>query len=88
MVIHKAQFPGTTEFQEIVIPVDSRGQMLINFAGKWTTTFKHASYAEVLSTKPESTTEKGEELENKIIFRGYFQKVQNSLKCRGGGRFL
>jgi serine phosphatase RsbU (regulator of sigma subunit)/CHASE2 domain-containing sensor protein len=68
MMIHKARFPDTTEFQEIVIPVDSRGQMLINFAGKWATTFKHASYRDVLSTKPETAPDKGEGLENKIIF--------------------
>ncbi len=68
IVIHEARFPGTTESEEIVIPVDSRGQMLINFAGQWARTFKHASYADVLSAKTETASEKGEGLENKIIF--------------------
>jgi serine phosphatase RsbU (regulator of sigma subunit)/CHASE2 domain-containing sensor protein len=68
MLIHKARFPYLSVPQEITIPVDSKGQMLINFAGKWATTFKHASYQDLLSAKPETVSEKNETLENKIIF--------------------
>jgi len=68
IVIRKAQFPRATEPEDIVIPVDSKGQMIINFAGKWASTFKHASFVDVLSAKPEIPSEKVEDLENKIIF--------------------
>jgi transcriptional regulator with PAS, ATPase and Fis domain/CHASE2 domain-containing sensor protein len=51
---------------DIHIPVDSNGQMLINYAGKWSETFKHASFASVLAGD-EKTTGNMEEVEGKLI---------------------
>jgi DNA-binding NtrC family response regulator/CHASE2 domain-containing sensor protein len=51
---------------DIHIPVDSNGQMLINYAGTWRETFKHASFASVLSSD-ETTTGNMEEVEGKLI---------------------
>ena len=51
---------------DIHIPVDSNGQMLINYAGKWSETFKHASFASVLSSD-EKPTGHMEEVEGKLI---------------------
>jgi transcriptional regulator with PAS, ATPase and Fis domain/CHASE2 domain-containing sensor protein len=51
---------------DIHIPVDSNGQMLINYAGKWSETFKHASFASVLAND-EKTTGNMEEVEGKLI---------------------
>jgi len=51
---------------DIHIPVDSNGQMLINYAGKWSETFKHASFASVLASD-EKTTGNMEEVEGKLI---------------------
>lgn len=49
---------------DIDIPVDGKGQMLINFAGRWQETFKHASFAQVLSAS-EGTP--GEDLSGKLV---------------------
>jgi transcriptional regulator with PAS, ATPase and Fis domain/CHASE2 domain-containing sensor protein len=51
---------------DIYIPVDSNGQMLINYAGKWSETFKHASFASVLASE-EKITGHMEEVEGKLI---------------------
>ena len=51
---------------DIHIPVDSNGQMLINYVGKWSETFKHASFASVLASD-EKTTGHMEEVEGKLI---------------------
>jgi len=51
---------------DIHIPVDSKGQMLINYAGKWSETFKHASFASVLD-HDEQITGNMEEVEGKLI---------------------
>lgn len=49
---------------DINIPVDARGQMLINYAGRWQETFKHASFADVLSAGEGSA---GEDLAGKLV---------------------
>jgi transcriptional regulator with PAS, ATPase and Fis domain len=59
--------PGENTTSDLVIPVDSKGQMLINFAGKWGDTFKHASFASVLSTENKDTKGESEDLTGKII---------------------
>ncbi|MBT6716341.1 MAG: CHASE2 domain-containing protein, partial [Nitrospina sp.] len=51
---------------DIHIPVDLKGQMLINYAGKWSETFKHASFASVL-TNDEKIADNMEEVEGKLI---------------------
>ncbi|MGP0565587.1 MULTISPECIES: sigma 54-interacting transcriptional regulator [unclassified Nitrospina] len=47
------QFPGSTVKRDITIPVDEQGQMLINYAGRWSETFLHASMSAVLD-RPEA----------------------------------
>ncbi len=58
---------GDNTSGDLVIPVDSKGQMLINFAGKWENTFKHASFASVLSAGQTDSQEELEDLTGKII---------------------
>ncbi|MEO2044810.1 MAG: sigma 54-interacting transcriptional regulator [Nitrospinaceae bacterium] len=38
-----------THPEETRIPIDEKGQLLINYAGRWQETFEHASFASVLS---------------------------------------
>jgi transcriptional regulator with PAS, ATPase and Fis domain/CHASE2 domain-containing sensor protein len=58
--------PGSSDTTDIDIPVDSHGQMLINYAGRWAETFKHASFASVLSENTK-TSKAGEDLSGKLI---------------------
>ena len=51
---------------DISIPVDSNGQMLINYAGRWEETFKHESFASVLSNDPK-TSKSVEDLTGKLV---------------------
>ena len=62
--LKQARLPGNRV--DIHIPVDANGQMLINYAGKWSETFKHASFASVLASD-EKTTGNMEEVEGKLI---------------------
>ncbi|MBT3509262.1 MAG: sigma 54-interacting transcriptional regulator [Nitrospina sp.] len=64
ILLKQASLPGNRV--DIQIPVDSNGQMLINYAGKWSETFKHASFASVLAND-EKTTGNMEEVEGKLI---------------------
>ena len=66
ILLKQANLPGKLGQIDIHIPVDSNGQMLINYAGKWSKTFKHASFASVLSND-EKTTGSMEEVEGKLI---------------------
>ena len=66
ILLKKANLPGNRGQVDIHIPVDSNGQMLINYAGIWRETFKHASFTSVLSSD-ETTTGKMEEVEGKLI---------------------
>jgi len=65
--ISEAQISGANNIEKIVIPVDSKGQMLINYAGQWGQAFKHASFASVLSVKGQGQSQEAEDLEGKII---------------------
>ena len=66
ILLKKAKLPGNQNRIDILIPVDSNGQMLINYAGKWNETFKHASFASVLASD-EKTTGNMEGVEGKLI---------------------
>ncbi len=66
VVLQKALYPGAAARKDISIPVDKQGQMLINFAGRWSRTFKHASFYRVLE-KEEAVKGKGETLEGKLV---------------------
>ena len=43
-----ALFPDEDRRRDIVIPIDDRGMMLINYAGKWTETFHHYSFKNII----------------------------------------
>jgi len=49
--LNQATFPNG-QSSDIQIPVDSKGQMLINYAGPWKTTFIKTSFACVLAEAP------------------------------------
>ena len=59
--------PGGREIKNIRIPIDTRGQMLINYAGRWEETFKHASFASVLSGENLGANKKNEDLTGKLV---------------------
>ena len=59
--------PGGREITNIRIPIDARGQMLINYAGRWEETFKHASFASVLSGENLGTNKQNEDLTGKLV---------------------
>jgi len=67
IVISGVALSGENTTKDLIIPVDSKGQMLINFAGKWENTFKHASFASVLSTGKKGSQDGLEDLTGKII---------------------
>lgn len=67
LVVSGVALPGENTTRELIIPVDSKGQMLINFAGKWESTFKHASFASVLSLGENASQEGLEDLTGKLI---------------------
>ena len=67
LVIPGIALMGDKNPKDLIIPVDSKGQMLINFAGKWESTFKHASFAAVLSGRSAGSPKKNEDLTGKII---------------------
>jgi transcriptional regulator with PAS, ATPase and Fis domain/CHASE2 domain-containing sensor protein len=52
---------------DINIPVDTRGQMLINYAGPWENTFKHATFASILNEKNPEPNQKRESLQGKLV---------------------
>lgn len=65
LILPRAVFPGSAKPVDISVPIDRHGQMLINFVGTWTKTFKHASFASVLEAKPGQS--QGEDLTGKLI---------------------
>jgi transcriptional regulator with PAS, ATPase and Fis domain/CHASE2 domain-containing sensor protein len=67
IIISGVALQGENTIRDLIIPVDSKGQMLINFAGKWENTFKHASFASILSAGKKDSKEGLEDLTGKII---------------------
>lgn len=53
IVLRQIHHPKNTYPEDIHIPIDSQGQMLINYAGKWGT-FRHISFASLLADDPKS----------------------------------
>ena len=62
-----ARRPGTTDTDDIVIPIDRNGNMVINFIGSWER-MKHYSFADVLRASEDQDEMEiwGEELSGKI----------------------
>ena len=56
-----------TRPEETRIPIDSKGQMLINYAGRWQETFKHMSFASVLSELKQKELDDLGGLEGKLV---------------------
>ncbi|MFQ5717458.1 MAG: CHASE2 domain-containing protein, partial [Nitrospinales bacterium] len=63
ILLKQAKFPDRDKAVDIRIPIDSKGQMLVNFAGRWEDTFKHASFASALT---QGGGEEGEDLSGKL----------------------
>ncbi|NIQ03900.1 MAG: CHASE2 domain-containing protein, partial [Nitrospinaceae bacterium] len=64
LTLPQAKPPGESQAMDISIPIDRKGQMLINFAGTWRDTFKHASFAAALKAGGKG---QGEDLTGKLI---------------------
>lgn len=47
ILLKDAHFPGG-RIRDIAIPIDDKGQMMINFAGKWRDVFRHISFTGIL----------------------------------------
>lgn len=61
--------------KSIKVPTDAEGTVLVNYAGKWTETFKHYSFADVLrsfykTVEGEKTVLNLAEFSNKVCFIG------------------
>ncbi len=61
--------------EKIEVPLDHRGNLVINWAGRWKNTFKHYSYADVLTSyaklkKGEKTDTDLDGLKGKFVFIG------------------
>ena len=67
IVLKDVLLPGGREIKNIRIPVDVHGQMLINYAGRWKDTFKHASFASVLSEENMDNKKQNEDLTGKLV---------------------
>lgn len=48
-----AHLPDAAAQRDIIIPINRRGEMIINYAGLWDETFPHYSALEILRVKPE-----------------------------------
>lgn len=67
ILLKDVPLPGGREIKNIRIPIDTRGQMLINYAGRWEETFKHASFASVISAEKLGATKNNEDLTGKLV---------------------
>lgn len=47
ILLKNAHFPGGG-IRDIAIPIDDKGQMIVNFAGKWRNVFRHLSFTGIL----------------------------------------
>lgn len=47
--------PDAAAQRDIIIPINRRGEMVINYAGLWDETFPHYSALEIIKAKPEET---------------------------------
>ncbi len=56
LILRNAAMRGNTVSRDIKIPVDERGMMVINYAGKWEETFAHYSFIDIMNA---SESEKG-----------------------------
>ncbi len=50
IVLKQALFTGSQSKKDIIIPIDDKGMMFINYAGKWVETYKHYSFKDILTT--------------------------------------
>ncbi|MBT8352739.1 MAG: adenylate/guanylate cyclase domain-containing protein [Deltaproteobacteria bacterium] len=68
ITLKTAQWPGKSELEDIVIPIDRQGNMWVNFIGPWER-MKHYHYVDVLqaSEDPDDLEIWQEELSGKIV---------------------
>jgi adenylate cyclase len=66
ITLKNAHLPGRTDRTSIAIPINTRGEMVINFAGKWDETFPHYSAVRILNGRPEEREALKTELNQKL----------------------
>ncbi|MBI5755703.1 MAG: sigma 54-interacting transcriptional regulator [Nitrospirae bacterium] len=68
ITLKNAMIPGHTAKRNIHIPIDDRGMMVINYAGRWEDTFTHYSFVDILkeADKKDGLEGIGEILSGKI----------------------
>ncbi len=68
ITLKNAVIPGHTAKRNIHIPIDDRGMMVINYAGRWEDTFTHYSFVDILkeADKKDGLEGIGEILSGKI----------------------
>ena len=93
ILLRNAKLPGRSSRQEIYIPIDDRGMMVINYAGRWEDTFVHYSFADIMKTVDSNKGDSNirESLSGKICLvsntaTGYDLKpIPLEENCPGGG---
>ncbi len=53
ITLRDVRLPGTTNRTTVTIPINRRGEMVINYAGRWDETFPHYSAAHILKARPD-----------------------------------
>ncbi len=53
ILLHEVQLPGTTNRTTIEIPINQRGEIIVNFAGPWQDAFPSYSASDLLMGSPE-----------------------------------
>lgn len=71
ILLHNAIFPNTPSGQTVRIPIDGKGQMIINYAGRYAETFPHYSIGDLLKAEPGELGQWRKALEGKICLIGF-----------------
>ncbi|MAE13958.1 hypothetical protein CMO92_05325 [Candidatus Woesearchaeota archaeon] len=53
IILHDAKMPYQKK-EDIIIPIDEQGNMIVNFAGPWGDSFDHFNYAELLNVSDDN----------------------------------
>ena len=70
LILHNALLPDSGTRKTLSIPIDERGQMIINYAGRWDDSFYHYAYSDVVDADEQKRRELREELKGKICIVG------------------
>lgn len=70
ILLHNAIFPDTPSGQAVRIPIDSKGQVVINYAGRYAETYPHYSIGDLLTVQPEDLEHWRKTLEGNVCLIG------------------